>query len=1256
MLCDCVVLMYFYFLACGKVLYVSKASGNNGLNGNNSCLNKTSPCKTLNYVIVKASSNDVIMVDSNNTERVPYDSCSSQTLHKNLNFKSWHERAVINCSGGELSFVGGLSLGEVSFCGLRFIDTFIRLTNASLAVTNCIFGSFQVKRNFSYIIDVFVSAKTLSTNINISVTNSSFMENNLTGCLSVVNCASAGVLVEIENSSIINNNLPNLMVRSLISVVGIVNFSFVNSEISNTTFSQELRQPSVSVFSILAGGSDLARAKNVDLPSSECLYHEEPSVLSLRFVGGNFYGNNAKIIKATSEKLAHVDIINTNFSMNTDIHTAGGVIFINSTESAQPVEVHFNNCWFISNQGVSLSTVLYFKLSDPLRSSISLESCHFHNNKDIPLDEFSGNGATVYIEAQNLSLYVMSCEFYLNQAAMTGGVYVKAYQCGHLHFKLTHIKSCYSWAEAPDSSGGITVIFGDSQNRRQRSELSEFRLSIEDCEFYNNTAALRGTGALVSSGINSYGVHSPSHSSGNVTIQRSHFEKNLASNGAGGICISSHFDCNITDTEFRDNAGFEAGAIYFTGGYLTLRNCTLRSNYGGTTASTLASGSLRLSENGTAVIRDSKIIQDNVTGSFGNYLDFHGGVGLFSSEFCSISLYNSSLEFLWRPSVEKIVVVEIARKNLTIDDATVIRCPVSYSIKNITVGSSVTGKFSVQCRLCRMGSYSEDRGVYSGFKKHTIKCLSCPYGGKCMQGLQALPNFWGYWSNETVAPRVKFSRCPLGYCCQAERHRKSCFPFNTCHNERQGRLCGECRSNFSETLFTPSCRKSENCNDFWVWPVAAIFVLGFSMYFIIQPDFVGMLWNWVTWYSRGNSQNNIENEKVFDPGYERVVFFYYQATDVLLVGGSFDVWDKYISQFVLGIFNFEIRLNREGFACPFPGLNPVSKIFLHTLGVYSVLFALPVIFLFHCLLYFCLGREQPKTGSYLSAFIKGILLGYAVLAGKSMKLVKCVTVDGVNCLFVNCNIHCYTWWQTLLLTSVFVYFLPFVLVLYFGAYKLFDKKISVFHFILACFFPLPFLSYWFITWRAFEGKYVPDSAGREAITSLLIGSYRTPDHVNRGAIYWESVLIGRMLVLILANELIKEPFLRSLTLLLICVINLCLHVHVFPFEFLTANRAETLSLFSLVLIAIFNVPFCGYLSEGVVPSGPISKIMEIFSWGQAFLVGFLPFVCILLLLFAVVSQTVRLVCFICKCCRCACCRICCCLRYRGENELASPLV
>ncbi len=84
------------------------------------------------------------------------------------------------------------------------------------------------------------------------------------------------------------------------------------------------------------------------------------------------------------------------------------------------------------------------------------------------------------------------------------------------------------------------------------------------------------------------------------------------------------------------------------------------------------------------------------------------------------------------------------------------------------------------------------------------QCFPCPIGANCDGYIKALPNYWGY-----THKIVHMIRCPNGYCCQEG---ESCKTIDSCNEKRTGLLCGECETNWTESLFTPDCIPSKNCS------------------------------------------------------------------------------------------------------------------------------------------------------------------------------------------------------------------------------------------------------------------------------------------------------------------------------------------------------------------------------------------------------------------------------------------------------------
>ena len=95
----------------------------------------------------------------------------------------------------------------------------------------------------------------------------------------------------------------------------------------------------------------------------------------------------------------------------------------------------------------------------------------------------------------------------------------------------------------------------------------------------------------------------------------------------------------------------------------------------------------------------------------------------------------------------------------------------------------------------------------SSSKTGNIKCNPCPNGGDCSGEIKAKANFWGYKSGNQDADTIKFSPCPRDYCCQGE----NCLTFNSCNENREGILCGQCREGYAQGQSTAKCIKIQKC-------------------------------------------------------------------------------------------------------------------------------------------------------------------------------------------------------------------------------------------------------------------------------------------------------------------------------------------------------------------------------------------------------------------------------------------------------------
>ena len=119
----------------------------------------------------------------------------------------------------------------------------------------------------------------------------------------------------------------------------------------------------------------------------------------------------------------------------------------------------------------------------------------------------------------------------------------------------------------------------------------------------------------------------------------------------------------------------------------------------------------------------------------------------------------------------------------------------------------------------------------ASFVHNDINCHPCPYGGRCLNGISAVPNFWGYVTG--AGDSVRFQGCPRGYCCATAG---DCHGIDVCRRDRVGDLCGECQPGFSEAIFTAECVPNVDCNPSIGWPVMLCSGILCFVFLLFQRD------------------------------------------------------------------------------------------------------------------------------------------------------------------------------------------------------------------------------------------------------------------------------------------------------------------------------------------------------------------------------------------------------------------------------------
>ena len=256
-----------------------------------------------------------------------------------------------------------------------------------------------------------------------------------------------------------------------------------------------------------------------------------------------------------------------------------------------------------------------------------------------------------------------------------------------------------------------------------------------------------------------------------------------------------------------------------------------------------------------------------------------------------------------------------------------------------------------------------------------------------------------------------------------------------------------------------------------------------------------------------------------------------------------------------------------------------------------------------------------------------LLLGYERLAETSLMLMQCVSIGSSSRLFIDANIPCMQWWQYLLLAYIAVFVLPFVIVLYCGSSKLHSASITAREFLAACMLPLPFLIYWFF--KKMRKQTGQNSTSTQVVNKdvleVLYGPFRPPNNEDKGTLYWESVLIGRRLILLACHSFIRSSMLRMVSMSAACLLMTIHQVLKSPFRVALANKAETLSLTTLTMMAVINLAKATLISFGITIEGPYQSYLDALEWFEVFALAFVPALVSGLITFAILSQLARLV-------------------------------
>ncbi|KAL9973689.1 hypothetical protein ACROYT_G020175 [Oculina patagonica] len=695
------------------------------------------------------------------------------------------------------------------------------------------------------------------------------------------------------------------------------------------------------------------------------------------------------------------------------------------------------------------------------------------------------------------------------------------------------------------------------------------------------------------------------------------------------------------DNIFEGNMGLVAGAAYISNGYTTFQNCTFLNNFAvensGHVYSAYGTGQVDFKN---CFFSSEKV---NITI---NNTTFHKSVFFQSESGGPINFQNTSM-VSFAATRNPYPVLDISNGGyVQIDDNSTIQCPIGsqllldntthylYTEQNNSLCRINVTVVKYSCQLCPPGFYSIQKGTSRGLiVNSTVKCLECPFGASCIErNIAAKPNFWGF-STSSFPPSLRFMACPEHYCQKPTSESQG---YNSCQGNRTGILCGKCTPGYSETLFSAKCRRNTECNNYWYWISTILLTTALALYLLIKPPILVLLRNQILWFHRREA--NIDevdldqNDEHLDSGYLKITFYFYQAAELLMVGSVEDLLEKIPFIYtVIAAFNFQVRTINKGLGCPFVGLTAVTKELLLSGTVFLTMADIAVIYYVHSFINMLGRKEKPPLIHYMAAIMEVLLLGYERLAETSLKLMHCVPIGSGKWLFIDANVPCMQWWQYILLAYVIVFVVPFMIVLYCGSSKLYRASITASEFLAACMFPLPFLVYWF--YKEMQRRRREESTSMTVnrdVMNILHGPFRKPNSEDKGTLYWESVLIGRRFILLACQSFITNLMLRMVCMVAACFLITIHHVLKNPYRDPLANKAETLSLAALSMIAVISLTKATLISFGTAIDGPNRSYLETLDWLVVCALGFVPALMSILVTLAILSQLARLVVFLIK--------------------------
>ena len=543
-------------------IYVSRFTGHD----TKTCGKVSSPCRTISYGIQQLSTELYIYLDGTDTLKNPY-ACEDVYLRgilltKSVSFISIKSRAHISCLNGKQWLVNGTTHKHgirISFSGLAFLNTPIRLLDAFLAVDNTVFAGTILESLEIQVVKL--------PRFDLSLKNVVFKNNTV--CM-IINCKSRKVFINITNTYFSENGDLSSNIPSILWLNS--NYNLINIQLTNCSFKKNMFNE-YGFFEVRNGlGTTNVLINQIEL--------EENWQKSAFGFGCVFYLRSDRVFM--SLKYGFI------------FKTPGTFLYVES----RLAEVNISNIevdeFYSSfyNGGV-------FSFTNPESCSLSIENSSFRNGNN------HGRGGVVFMLTPNSTLTIQNSTMYnISSSSIGGAVYIlsdEGSKTKHTFALLRIINSSFSYSTSGRYGGAVCIsgrklsaIIRDSSFLRCNARFSGgalyfvsediITISLHNSNFTENSAE---DGAIVQATsfrdeCNSYNVTSV------IRITNVAFFNNrirVASGVVTFIVVCAKITVDFKNTKFINNLAGQGASIdiYCTMStlhYVTFDTCTFRKNVG----------------------------------------------------------------------------------------------------------------------------------------------------------------------------------------------------------------------------------------------------------------------------------------------------------------------------------------------------------------------------------------------------------------------------------------------------------------------------------------------------------------------------------------------------------------------------------------------------------------------------------------------------------------------------------------------------